>query len=58
MKLFRTPNIRRRVTDPFKPQRIISHNLGVKSPRGYGFLRNFKKALYNRLYNLITRKLF
>lgn len=28
--------------------------MGIKAPRGYGFLTNPKKALYNRVYNRTT----
>lgn len=28
--------------------------MGLKAPRGYGFLTNPKKALYNRVYNRTT----
>jgi hypothetical protein len=30
---------------------VVRHNLGVKAPRGYGWLTNPRKAAYNRVYN-------
>jgi hypothetical protein len=40
------------------PARFIRHNLGLKAPRGFGWLTNPKKALYNRLYSRITFSIF
>ena len=33
------------------PKRFIRHNLGIKAPRGLGWILNPKKALYNKIYN-------
>ena len=33
---------------------MVRHNLGMKAPRGYGWLTNPKKAAYNRVYNRTT----
>lgn len=56
MKIIRTPNIKRRITDPLKPKRILAHRIGVKMPKGTGFFRNPNKYIYNKIYNLITKK--
>lgn len=40
------------------PKRFIRHNLGIKAPRGWGWLTNPKKALYNRIYNRTTIDIF
>mgnify|MGYP000001683053 CR=1 FL=1 len=58
MKVFRTPNFKRRFTDPLKPKRILSHRFGFKMPKGGGVLRNPYKAIYNRVYNYVAKKLF
>lgn len=58
MKLIRTPNFKRRITDPFKPKRVLSHRLGFKMPKGGGVIRNPKKSFYNKIYNILTKKLF
>jgi hypothetical protein len=33
---------------------VVRHSLGVKAPRGYGWITNPKKAAYNRVYNRTT----
>jgi hypothetical protein len=33
------------------PARFVRHSLGLKAPRGYGWLTNPKRAAYNRIYN-------
>jgi hypothetical protein len=47
------------------PKRIIKNALGLRAPRGWGWLTNPKKAAYNRVYDRTTfslsnmlRKLF
>lgn len=40
------------------PARFVRHSLGLKAPRGFGWLTNPKKALYNRLYYRLTIGLF
>lgn len=36
--------------------RFFRHSVGLKAPRGYGWLTNPKKAAYNRIYNRTTIK--
>jgi hypothetical protein len=36
------------------PRRFIAQSLGVKAPRGLGWITNLKRALYNRVYNRTT----
>ena len=47
----RTPSLRRSIAARTSVRRIIRHNLGLKAPRGYGWLTNPKRAMYNRVYN-------
>jgi hypothetical protein len=61
----RTPSLRRMIAARTSPQRIIESSLGLKAPRGFGWLTHPKKALYNRVYNRtsismvsLLRKLF
>lgn len=55
MKLgFRKPSIRKRIAARTSLKRAIRHNLGLKAPRGWGWITNPKKALYNRIYNRST----
>lgn len=61
----RRPSIRKSIAARTSWQRYVRHNLGLKAPRGYGWLANPRKALYNRVYDRTTvsfwtilRKLF
>jgi len=47
----RIPSIRKRVSARTSPKRFIRHNLGLKAPKGLGWITNPKKAAYNRIYN-------
>jgi hypothetical protein len=48
---FRIPSLTKRIAARTSVKRIIRHNLGFKAPRGWGWITNSKKALYNRVYN-------
>ncbi|MEI8134756.1 MAG: hypothetical protein WCH46_06715 [bacterium] len=52
---FRKPSLRKRVAARTSWKRYVRHNLGFKAPRGWGWLTNPKKAVYNRVYNRTTR---
>ena len=61
----RTPSLRRSLAARTSPKRFIRHSLGLKAPRGWGWLTNPRRAAYNRVYNRTTisfwsllRKLF
>lgn len=51
---FRFPSLRKRISARISPARFVRHSMGVKAPRGWGWLTNPKKALYNRVYNQAT----
>jgi hypothetical protein len=51
---FRTPSLKKRIAARTSWKRYVRHNLGVKAPRGWGWLTNPKKAAYNRIYNRTT----
>ena len=51
---FRRPSLRKRIAARTSWKRVVRHNLGVKAPRGYGWLTNPKKAAYNRVYSRTT----
>lgn len=51
---FRMPSLKKRVAARTSAKRFLRHNLGLKAPRGFGWLTNPKKALYNRIYNRTT----
>ncbi len=47
----RMPSLTKRVAARTSPARFIRQNLGLKAPRGWGWLTNPRKAAYNRVYN-------
>ncbi len=50
----RTPSLKRMISTRLSPKRQLVNVLGLKMPRGYGILRNPKRAIYNKIYNRIT----
>jgi hypothetical protein len=50
----RTPSLRRRLAARTSWKRVVRNNLGIRAPRGYGWLTNPKRAAYNRVYNRTT----
>jgi hypothetical protein len=54
----RKPSLRGMIAARLSPARFVRHSLGLKAPRGFGWLTNPKKALYNRLYYRLTIGLF
>lgn len=51
---FRKPSLRGRIAARTSWKRAVRHSLGLKAPRGWGWLTNPKKAAYNRVYNRTT----
>lgn len=51
---FRTPSLRRSISARLSVKRLVKNELGLNAPRGWGWLTNPKKALYNRVYNRTT----
>jgi hypothetical protein len=47
----RKPSLRKSLAARTSVKRIVRHNLGVKAPRGSGWITNPKRAAYNRVYN-------
>jgi hypothetical protein len=52
---FRTPSIKKRIAARTSVKRYVRHSLGVKAPRGYGWVTNPKKYAYNKVYNKTTK---
>ena len=48
---FRVPSITKRIAARTSPARFVRHNLGIKAPRGMGWVTNPKKFAYNKVYN-------
>lgn len=51
---FRKPSLKKRIAARTSVSRFVRHSLGLKAPKGFGFLTNPKKAMYNRIYNRTT----
>lgn len=47
-------SLRKRIAARTSWKRYVRHSLGLKVPRGWGWLTNPRKAAYNRLYRRTT----
>jgi hypothetical protein len=47
----RKPSLKRRIAARTSAKRYLRHSLGLKAPRGWGWVTNPRKAAYNRVYN-------
>lgn len=54
----RKPSLKKSIAARTSVKRHIRHSLGLKAPRGWGWLTNPKKAAYNRVYNRTTFSIF
>ena len=54
----RKPSLKGMIAARLSPARFFRHSLGLKAPRGFGWVTNPKKALYNRIYHRVTFSLF
>ncbi len=52
---FRIPSITKRIAARTSPARFVRHNLGLKAPRGMGWVTNPKRFMYNKVYNKTSR---
>ena len=50
----RIPSLKKRLAARTSPARWARQSLGLKAPRGWGWLTNPRKAAYNRIYNRTT----
>ena len=50
----RIPSITKRIAARTSVKRIVQNELGLKAPRGYGWITNPKKFVYNKVYNKST----
>jgi hypothetical protein len=55
---FRKPSLSKMLAARTSPKRIIKNALGLRAPRGFGWLTNPKKAAYNRVYNRTSFSIF
>ncbi len=52
---FRRPSLKKRIAARTSVKRAIRHRMGLKAPRGWGWVTNPRKAAYNRVYYRTTR---
>ena len=52
---FRVPSLSKRIAARTSIKRLVKNKLGLRAPRGWGWITNPKKATYNRVYNRTTR---
>jgi len=52
------PSIRKSIAARTSVKRYIRHSLEVKAPKGWGWITNPKKALYNKLYRKTAFSIF
>jgi len=52
---FRIPSLKKRLSARTSVKRYVRNSLGLKAPRGWGWITNPKRAAYNRVYNRTTR---
>lgn len=50
----RIPSLKKRIASRLSVKRYIRHNMGLKAPRGWGWITNPRRALYNRIYRRTT----
>ena len=51
----RVPSLSKRIAARTSIKRLVKNKLGLRAPRGWGWITNPKKAAYNRVYNRTTR---
>ncbi|RST57221.1 hypothetical protein D5F11_023790 [Siminovitchia terrae] len=54
----RKPSLRRRIGARTSIKRQVVHRAGLKKPRGYGWVRDPKKYVYNKVYQRTTFDIF
>ena len=52
---FRIPSIAKRIAARTSVKRLVQSKLGLKAPRGYGWITNPNKFVYNKVYNKTSR---
>lgn len=50
----RTPSIRKSIAARTSVKRKVQNSLGLRAPRGWGWVTNPRRALYNRIYTRTT----
>lgn len=50
----RKPSLRKSFAARTSLKRVVRHSMGLKAPRGAGWVTNPKRAAYNRVYSRTT----
>ncbi|MFM2032041.1 MAG: hypothetical protein RLZZ297_806 [Chloroflexota bacterium] len=51
---FRMPSLKKKIAARLSVKRYVRQSLGLKAPRGWGWVTNPRRALYNRIYSRTT----
>lgn len=51
---FRKPSLKKSISAKFSVKRKVKNSLGLRMPRGTGWITNPKKSLYNKIYHKTT----
>ena len=51
---FRMPSLKKKIAARLSVKRYVRQSLGLKAPRGWGWITNPRRALYNRVYTRTT----
>lgn len=54
----RKPSLKKSLAARTSVKRVLRHNVGLKAPRGWGWLTNPRRAAYNRSYSRGTFSLW
>ncbi len=54
----RKPSLSKRINARTSIKRQVVHRAGLKMPRGYGWVRNPRKFVYNKVYNRTSFDIF
>ncbi|OPL08317.1 MAG: hypothetical protein AVO33_11310 [delta proteobacterium ML8_F1] len=54
----RVPSLKKRITARTSIKRQVVHRAGIKMPRGFGWIRNPKKHVYNKVYHRTSFDVF
>jgi hypothetical protein len=52
---FRIPNLNKRIAARTSVKRALQNSMGLKAPKGMGWITNPKRAAYNRVYNRTSK---
>lgn len=55
---FRKPSLKKKIAAKTSLKRQIVHRGGLKMPKGKGWIRDPKKAAYNKVYNKTSFDIF